>query len=355
MCLVNDLNQLYQQHPDSVAIVACNLVVLLVCLVLALISVSWICKQCNQFPTTSCNRLMQSIHYPSFNANDKSIRRLPSAFSFRSVCSNEDRLLINLLKHLLFYSLVYLYVLLVLPGLKSPSNHRSNGVSNVSSSNVLFNESFDLSSNLSPNVQFHLVLFVLFLLLFFLRSPASFFKRSFLSTLACCFTLLKSSSLRHTSTITATAAFRSSKSTSKCQKASFAIRSILYTHLLSSLDKLPNFSLFLFSTKLSSDTTKRNVIRLKSTTNWLTVLVLSNSLLSCQAVKKSTLYTAGFFPLSGEEAELGLGILPAVQLALDDITDNNIIPGYKLDLVGNDTMVSTFLRGSLAVCFFCCF
>ena len=52
---------------------------------------------------------------------------------------------------------------------------------------------------------------------------------------------------------------------------------------------------------------------------------------------KRTLYTAGFFPLSGEKADLGLGILPAVQLALDDITDNNIIPGYKLDLVGNDT------------------
>lgn len=55
---------------------------------------------------------------------------------------------------------------------------------------------------------------------------------------------------------------------------------------------------------------------------------------------RKTLYTAGFFPLSGEKSDIGLGILPAVQLALDDITENDVIPGYKLDLVGNDTMVS---------------
>uniref|UniRef100_A0AAN0LJ33 Gamma-aminobutyric acid type B receptor n=1 Tax=Polyphagotarsonemus latus TaxID=1204166 RepID=A0AAN0LJ33_9ACAR len=57
----------------------------------------------------------------------------------------------------------------------------------------------------------------------------------------------------------------------------------------------------------------------------------------CLIQAKKPLYTAGFFPLSGEKADLGTGILPAVQLALDDVNENEVIPGYKLDLVGNDT------------------
>lgn len=73
------------------------------------------------------------------------------------------------------------------------------------------------------------------------------------------------------------------------------------------------------------------------------VVLLNAAAPSQGAVRKATLYTAGFFPLSGEKADLGLGILPAVQLALDDITENDVIPGYKLDLVGNDTMVSRHL------------
>lgn len=98
------------------------------------------------------------------------------------------------------------------------------------------------------------------------------------------------------------------------------------------------------SIKLTKDKKFENKLKISKFINpsrsfWIIILVLSNLNVLCQS-RKSTLYTAGFFPLSGNKAELGLGILPAVQLALDDISDNDVIPGHKLDLVGNDTMVS---------------
>jgi hypothetical protein len=80
-------------------------------------------------------------------------------------------------------------------------------------------------------------------------------------------------------------------------------------------------------------------VRHRSLSLALLVTTLVLLVLPPLSVARKTLYTAGFFPLSGEKADIGLGILPAVQLALDDITENDVIPGYKLDLVGNDTMV----------------
>ena len=171
-----------------------------------------------------------------------------------------------------------------------------------------------------------------------------------------------------------------SATSSSCQKRNLKLSALLSERLFSprngSSYKLPKFRLFLneFASKSSSAfgvgsaITSTSTIHSASTIirsaanehgyfkenrlgtskfakpfrSYLAILlVLLNATVPSQgAVRKATLYTAGFFPLSGEKADLGLGILPAVQLALDDITENDVIPGYKLDLVGNDTMVS---------------
>ena len=167
-----------------------------------------------------------------------------------------------------------------------------------------------------------------------------------------------------------------STTASGCQARNLKLTSLLSKFVFSPLNgssyKLPNFRLFLnklsskSSSALASSAITNGLLRPARTnptrfrpfakssslrSYWAILLVLLNFNVLCEgAVRKATLYTAGFFPLSGEKADLGLGILPAVQLALDDITENDVIPGYKLDLVGNDTMVS---RPSLSLILFC--
>ena len=48
----------------------------------------------------------------------------------------------------------------------------------------------------------------------------------------------------------------------------------------------------------------------------------------------------GIFPMTGSWAG-GQGCYPAIQMALSDVnTRPDILPGYRLKLVGNDSMVS---------------
>ena len=56
----------------------------------------------------------------------------------------------------------------------------------------------------------------------------------------------------------------------------------------------------------------------------------------------STLYIAGFFPMTSENdaGGLGRGVLPAVKLALADVNaDNNVLKDYKLEMIWHDTQV----------------
>jgi hypothetical protein len=58
------------------------------------------------------------------------------------------------------------------------------------------------------------------------------------------------------------------------------------------------------------------------------------------------LHAAGFFPVSRKipEGAIGRGVIPAVELALQHINDSpKILRGIHLDLVWNDTEVSTIL------------
>lgn len=101
-------------------------------------------------------------------------------------------------------------------------------------------------------------------------------------------------------------------------------------------------SRFYFLTKSTTKSSNSSVFFTRMSSLLLFLLTVLSCCLCPTVSGRKTLYTAGFFPLSGEKADIGLGILPAVQLALDDITENDVIPGYKLDLVGNDTMASFF-------------
>lgn len=56
------------------------------------------------------------------------------------------------------------------------------------------------------------------------------------------------------------------------------------------------------------------------------------------------IYVAGFFALSSNEIEaaLGLGVMPAIQLALDHVAKKSFLDGHRLHLVHNDTEVGHF-------------
>ena len=56
--------------------------------------------------------------------------------------------------------------------------------------------------------------------------------------------------------------------------------------------------------------------------------------------KTKTLYIGGIFPMSGAWAG-GLGCRPAVDMAFEDINSRlDILPGYHLEMVSNDSHVS---------------
>ena len=58
----------------------------------------------------------------------------------------------------------------------------------------------------------------------------------------------------------------------------------------------------------------------------------------------------GIFPMTGSWAG-GQGCYPAIQMALSDVnTRPDILPGYRLKLVGNDSMVSTLSYNRLMNC-----
>ncbi|RWS25224.1 hypothetical protein B4U80_07642 [Leptotrombidium deliense] len=60
------------------------------------------------------------------------------------------------------------------------------------------------------------------------------------------------------------------------------------------------------------------------------------------ASNRTTIYAAGFFPLSNEieEGSIGRGVLPAVNLALEHINNSPVLRGYFLELKYNDTKCS---------------
>ncbi|CAH1785979.1 unnamed protein product [Owenia fusiformis] len=50
------------------------------------------------------------------------------------------------------------------------------------------------------------------------------------------------------------------------------------------------------------------------------------------------LYLAGLFPLSKEAGDIGLGVLPAVQMAIEQVNANRtLLPGYELEVIVEDT------------------
>ena len=56
--------------------------------------------------------------------------------------------------------------------------------------------------------------------------------------------------------------------------------------------------------------------------------------------RTKTLYIGGIFPMTGGWAG-GKGCRPAVDMALEDVNSRpDILPGYKLQMVANDSMVS---------------
>ena len=56
--------------------------------------------------------------------------------------------------------------------------------------------------------------------------------------------------------------------------------------------------------------------------------------------KLKTLYIGGIFPMTGGWAG-GKGCRPAVDMALEDVNNRtDILPGFKLEMVANDSRVS---------------
>ncbi len=57
-----------------------------------------------------------------------------------------------------------------------------------------------------------------------------------------------------------------------------------------------------------------------------------------EIANKTALYVGAFFPFGG--GWNGSGVIPAVQMAIDDINSRpDILPGYELKMVWNDTQV----------------
>lgn len=78
------------------------------------------------------------------------------------------------------------------------------------------------------------------------------------------------------------------------------------------------------------------------------LLMLLSSVVWRGDAKRTTLYAAGFFPVSNKipEGAIGRGVIPAVELALQHINDSpKVLRGIHLDLVWNDTEVSARRRG----------
>ena len=56
---------------------------------------------------------------------------------------------------------------------------------------------------------------------------------------------------------------------------------------------------------------------------------------------RGVLHIAGLFPMTHHNNDLGRGVLPAVQLAMEHINnDSTILPNHRLNMVWNDTQVS---------------
>jgi len=63
--------------------------------------------------------------------------------------------------------------------------------------------------------------------------------------------------------------------------------------------------------------------------------------------KDKVLYIGGIFPMTGGWAG-GKGCRPAVDMALEDVNANeNILPGYRLEMFANDSMVSVSILFTL--------
>ena len=64
-----------------------------------------------------------------------------------------------------------------------------------------------------------------------------------------------------------------------------------------------------------------------------------------EAQTKKPLYIGGIFPMSGKRGwQGGQGCRPAVDMALDDVNDKqDILPGYHLHMVANDSKVSSVM------------
>lgn len=52
------------------------------------------------------------------------------------------------------------------------------------------------------------------------------------------------------------------------------------------------------------------------------------------------IYIGGFYPITGDLSSFGRGLIPAAQLAVDHINERDeVLPGYKLQLINTDTQV----------------
>lgn len=55
------------------------------------------------------------------------------------------------------------------------------------------------------------------------------------------------------------------------------------------------------------------------------------------------IFIGGFFPQRNEQWD-GSSILPAVQLAIEEVNKNSsVLPGYELKMIWNDTKVGSFV------------
>ena len=61
-----------------------------------------------------------------------------------------------------------------------------------------------------------------------------------------------------------------------------------------------------------------------------------------RSMRPHYLHIAGLFPVTADskEGQIGLGVLPAVELALQHVNAHpHILPGYDLNIIWNDTQV----------------